>query len=488
MSARRTLGIVVAALACGAGVVPLVLATDHEDARAVWAIFGPLVGWSFIGTGLYARHRRPESRAGVLMILLGFSWFLSALGLSNAPGPYTLGEIVGGLWGALFLHLVMTFPSGRLAPGRDRAIVVAGYLIFTVATVPALLFAGPHELDCDRCPTNVLLVDRNATLAAIFLAVEAALYIALFAIVLVRLVRRWRRTGPLERLELTPVYVFGLLTFLLVTVGQSGAGKAVWWAAFLATAMLPFAFLAGLLRSHVVRLDSELRARLQELRTSRARLVEAGDAERRRLERNLHDGAQARLVAVALMLGHARTRTDGDAELAATLERAIDELKTSLAELRELARGLHPAVLSDRGLEPAVRALAGRSAVPVTVDADGDQRLPAAVEIAAYYVVSEALANVAKYARASAASVTIRRADGRVSVEVCDDGVGGADPEHGSGLRGLADRLEALDGTIAVDSPPGRGTRLQAEIPYADERVGAGTGAPASVTDAPTAG
>jgi signal transduction histidine kinase len=156
----------------------------------------------------------------------------------------------------------------------------------------------------------------------------------------------------------------------------------------------------------------------------------------------------------------------GDSEIATTLDRAIAELRTSLAELRELARGIHPAVLTDQGLERAVSALAARAPVPVRIDADDGERLPVAVEIAAYYVVSEAIANIGKYAQATEATVAIRRADGRVSVDVTDDGIGGADAGQGSGLAGLADRLGALDGTIAVDSPPGHGTRLHAEIPY----------------------
>jgi signal transduction histidine kinase len=359
----------------------------------------------------------------------------------------------------------MSFPSGRLAPGRDRVIVVAGYLIFTVASIPAMLFAGPHELGCDDCPANVLLIRRDPDLANAALAVETLLYVVLFAIVLVRLTLRWRRTGPLERLQLTPVYVSGLLTFLLSTASNAGAGDAVAWASYAATAMLPFAFLAGLLRTHVAALNAELRARLEELRASRARLVEAGDAERRRLERDLHDGAQSRLVSLALLLRQVRTRVDGDPAATALLDRAQDELKTSLAELRELARGIHPAVLTERGLEPALTALAARAPVPVSIDADTGERLPGPVEIAAYFVVSEGLANVAKYAHATEATVAVRRANGRVAVEVADDGIGGADAGRGSGLRGLADRIAALDGTLVVDSPAGRGTRLRVEIP-----------------------
>ncbi|HEX6695436.1 MAG TPA: sensor histidine kinase [Solirubrobacteraceae bacterium] len=279
-------------------------------------------------------------------------------------------------------------------------------------------------------------------------------------------VRRWQRTPPIERPQLTPVYLFSLLTFALVTVARAGAGDAALWPAFIATLLTPFAFLGGLLRSRLVTLDAELRASLAELRASRARIVEAGDAERRRLERDLHDGAQSRLVALKLLLTSARLRAlRGGDDVDAMLGEAIDELDTSLSELRELARGIHPAVLTDHGLEPALQALASRAPVPVEVEADPDERLPGNVESAAYFVVSEALANVAKYAQATEAAVAVRRTDGRVTVDVTDDGIGGADVTRGSGLRGLADRVAALDGTLSLESPVGGGTHLHAEIP-----------------------
>ncbi|HEX5898081.1 MAG TPA: sensor histidine kinase [Solirubrobacteraceae bacterium] len=466
MTASRTRAVVLAALLCGAGVVALMLGSDHQSSKTAWAIFGPAVGWSFIGVGLYAWRRRPESRTGALMVLLGFAWFLAALNFADSPLVYSFAFVLGGLWGAVFLQLIMSFPSGRLAPGRDRTLVIAGYLIFTVASIPAMLFAAPHDLGCDRCPTNVLLTRHDPDLAHIAIGFQVALYVVLFVIVLVRLTLRWRRTGRLQRLQLTPVYACGLLTFLLATAATAGAGDAAGWAVFVATALLPFAFLAGLLRSHVARLDADLRARVVELRASRARLVEASDTERRRLERNLHDGAQARLVGVALLLGHARRRVAADPEeTAGLLDRAMDELRAGLADLRELARGIHPAVLTERGLEPALHALASRAPVPVTIEADGEQRLPAPVEIAAYFVISEALANVAKYAQATEATVAVRRTNGRVTVDVIDDGIGGADAAEGSGLRGLGDRVAALDGTLSLDSPPGEGTRLHVEIP-----------------------
>ncbi|HEY2937368.1 MAG TPA: PAS domain-containing protein, partial [Gaiellaceae bacterium] len=203
-----------------------------------------------------------------------------------------------------------------------------------------------------------------------------------------------------------------------------------------------------------------------ELRRSRSRIVEAQDAERRRLERNLHDGAQQRLVSLSLAIRLAQAKLAGDPHAAEQiLAGASAELALALQELRELARGLHPAVLSDRGLAAALGSLAERSLVPVELVIDTDERLPGPVEVGAFYVVSEALANVAKYAHAGAATVRVRREGGAVLVEVIDDGIGGADPSRGSGLRGLVDRVDSLDGRLEVSSPPGGGTRVAAEIP-----------------------
>jgi PAS domain S-box-containing protein len=205
----------------------------------------------------------------------------------------------------------------------------------------------------------------------------------------------------------------------------------------------------------------------EKLAASRARIVEAGDAERRRLERNLHDGAQQRLVTLSLTLGLLRARLeDGDAGAALTLlERAAEELRYALEELRELARGLHPAVLTERGLGAALETLAHRAPFPVDVVAIPSERLPGQIEAAIYFVVSEALANAAKHARARSVTAGVRREDGLVLVEIADDGRGGADAARGSGLQGLAGRIEALDGRLSVDSPPGRGTVVRAELP-----------------------
>ncbi len=214
------------------------------------------------------------------------------------------------------------------------------------------------------------------------------------------------------------------------------------------------------------RLQAEVQAQLEQVRASRARIVEAGDAERRRLERDLHDGAQQRLVTLSLALGMARDRAAAaDPELGSLIESASKEAREALTELRELARGIHPAVLTETGLTGAIQALVERSPVATTIAAVPDRRYPAAIEATAYFVVSEALANVAKHARADGAQVMIRKFPGRLLVEVSDDGAGGARSEGGSGLRGLADRVASVGGVLRVDSPPGGGTRLEADIP-----------------------
>jgi signal transduction histidine kinase len=212
--------------------------------------------------------------------------------------------------------------------------------------------------------------------------------------------------------------------------------------------------------------NATLAARVDELTASRSRAVDAALAERRRIERDLHDGAQQRLVALAMDLGMARIKMDSDPESArALVDRAHQEAKAAIADIRNLVRGIHPAVLTDRGLDAAISALAGRCPVPVAVIVDLDERPTEAVESAAYFVVAEALTNVAKHSIATEAMVHIRREGERLLVDIVDNGVGGADPTGGSGLAGLADRVAALDGRLMVDSPPGGPTRVRAELP-----------------------
>jgi signal transduction histidine kinase len=209
-----------------------------------------------------------------------------------------------------------------------------------------------------------------------------------------------------------------------------------------------------------------LHERVDDLRGARARIIAAADAERRRIERNLHDGAQQRLVALALTLGMAESRLAADPAAAAPLiAQAREEAQLAVKELRELASGIHPALLSERGLGPALEALAARTPVPTSVDGVPAQRLPAPVESTAYFVTAEALTNVAKYAGATSASISLAIEHGRLRLIIRDDGAGGADPTAGSGLRGLRDRVEAIDGELHIDSPPGLGTTLIAELP-----------------------
>ena len=318
--------------------------------KAAWAIVGPAVRVELRRDGPSAWRRRPGAAPASSWWWFGFAWFLSALHFSDSPVLYSIAFVMSGLWGGVFLHLVMAFPSGRLRPRIDRSLVIAGYLMFTVASVPVMLFAGPHEVGCDMCPANVLLIRATPTsprsrsrarrcCTRLFVASPSALSES--------------ATPPLERLQLTPVYAAALLAFLLVTAGTAGAAdedNPLWWAAFAVTAALPAAFLAGLLRSRIARLDAELRARLEEFRASRARLVEASDTERRRLERNLHDGAQARFVGLALVLGHARRRVDTDPtdpEVGELLDRA-NERAQARAGRASRARARHPPGAADR--------------------------------------------------------------------------------------------------------------------------------------------
>jgi signal transduction histidine kinase len=215
------------------------------------------------------------------------------------------------------------------------------------------------------------------------------------------------------------------------------------------------------------RLQAELRARLEELRGSRARVIDAGQKERQRLERNLHDGAQQRLIALSLELSRLEQRLGADPDAQLRLDQARREIALSLSELRDVAHGIHPAVVSGHGLKVALESIVARAPLPVRLLVELDGRLQEPLEVAAYYVVSESLANIGKHAQATAASVGVCRRNGEIVVEIVDNGIGGADTERGTGLRGLADRVEALGGRLRVWTPTGGGTRVKAEIPCA---------------------
>jgi signal transduction histidine kinase len=222
---------------------------------------------------------------------------------------------------------------------------------------------------------------------------------------------------------------------------------------------------AAITRAMLASRDAELDERLIEVTASRARLVDAFELERRRIERDLHDGAQQRLVALSMSLGLARLDLPPDSPAARQVAAAHEQAKQALAELRELIRGVHPQVLTDRGLPSAIEDAAGRSPVPVTVDVSLPRRLPSPVELTAYFVVCEALANIAKHSQARSAGIRGRIAGGNLVIEVRDDGVGGADPAAGTGLTGLADRIAVADGRLWLSSPPGGPTVLRMEVP-----------------------
>ena len=246
-------------------------------------------------------------------------------------------------------------------------------------------------------------------------------------------------------------FVVGCILLFLVPYVFVGVGRGHAWLARM---------LLGVDR------EAELSARVGQLSESRSRAADASVIELQRIERDLHDGAQQRLVKLSMDLGLAREKMATDPAMAETLiAEAHDEAKRAMAEIRDLARGIHPAVLTDRGLDAAISALAGRCPVPVTVDVCLSERLPSTVESAAYFIVAEALTNVARHSQATEACVILKRDGDLLQIDVVDDGVGGADATRGTGLAGLSDRLAAFDGTLTVNSPNGGPTRVHAELP-----------------------
>ncbi len=271
---------------------------------------------------------------------------------------------------------------------------------------------------------------------------------------------QWRVLGTTyDARELLGRVLFGAAGVLLLFVASWVAGL---------TARADVAMARALLGQ---RESDALRSEVTTLRSTRAAVVDAADAERRRIERDLHDGVQPQLVSLAMNLGLAQRKLDTDPQAASALiGEAHEEAKRAITELRNVIRGVHPAVLAERGLDPALSALAARSPVPVTVDVArelADRRLPATIEAVAYFVVAESLTNVARHAHAESASVIVEAKGDRLVVRISDDGVGGAVPVPGSGLAGLRDRVAAVDGTLTVDSPPGGGTVITVELPCA---------------------
>ena len=562
--------------------VSLVLTSRHESHQAATAVLGVVIGLSYIGIGAWAWLRRPLNRFGLLTATVGFAWLVAGLTESNNDALYTVGAYVGPLYIVAAVQMVLSFPAGRLDTVAQRVIVTAGYLDVLAVRLPYFLLGGDVARTLGGAhPDDAFAVIHKPDLADVFGYTSILVGAICLIATVVLLVRKYRSASVVGRRQQAPMLGVGLLLSGLVVLTAvleiGGAPDPTVTTASLASlacfAVLPYSFLAGLVRSrysragavgelierlndperrqslrealadaladrtlqlvywrpktgrfvtyegHSVelpepgsgravteverdgarigafihdaqildepelvravagsaalaleneRLEAELRARVDELENSRARLLEVSMFERRQLERDLHDGAQQRLVALSLQIGLALRKLEDDPETTRRLlDAAREELRTALEELRELARGIHPAILTDRGLGPALQALAERAPLPVDLEEMPEERMPAPVEAAAYFVVAESLTNISKYAGARHATVRIERSKGFAVVEVRDDGVGGADPATGTGLRGLADRIAALDGRLEVHSPPGEGTLVRANIPCA---------------------
>ncbi|MGY1680730.1 histidine kinase [Geodermatophilus sp. SYSU D01176] len=557
--------------------------TVPADLLAPTLVLDLAVGWSFIGVGLIAWSRRPGSRVGLLMVVLGFAWFGRLVVAIATPAGFVVGMLLNTLHLGVLIHLLVSFPDGRVRTWPQRVVVTISYLLATPADLVLLLLRGVPLLPTEAVPPGgVVITVRGAVQGLTVVGAGSQAFVAVFAASVIALVvRRWRRASAVRRRTAAPAVWGGVGIVAVILAQRVGyllqvppeVAVALAWAANVVLVVWPLALLIALMRSQLdrssvgslmielgsgvpepdrlraalartvhdptlelaywipdegvfvdahgvpvamaaggderavtvverdgepiaalrhdaalvaepelvdavvagagmalqnERLHAEVRAQLREAQASRARLVDAGDAARRRVERDLHDGAQQALVSVALALRLARSQlgTVPTTETAALLDETAAELDTALRELRELARGIYPVLLSDAGLTPALRSLADRSPVPVVLAADDGPRMPTPVEQTCYFVVSEALANAAKHAAASEVRIGIGRRPGHVVVEIADDGVGGADPT-GSGLRGLDDRVAAQGGRLDVHSPAGAGTTVRAEIPCA---------------------
>jgi signal transduction histidine kinase len=559
---------VAAVLAVAAAAASLGLAMAAGTSDPVQVFLMEWVAVPYVTAGVIAWWRRPESRLGPLMVAGGLASAFSGWQLAEASGPYTFGAAFDIVPAALFLHVCLAFPDGRLRSRFERVLVGFAYFSAVGLQLVKLALGGVD-------PANLLDVWRQPDLVS---TVEDIQLLSLSACCLVglRVLARRRRFGrPRRRSIAIVIDSFALALVMIALLFVLGAFdlpgfREVQRVTLFVVGLSPLVFLLGLLDARLARsavgdlmlelrsdpappdlrdalahalrdpsltlaywlpdfqtyvdvngrpvklpdddrrsatlidmngeqvaalvhdaaldderelleavgaaagmslenarLQAELRARVEELRGSRARVIEAGQKERQRLERNLHDGAQQRLIALSLRLSLLEKRLPNEPATKQELDAARRELALSLDELRDVARGIHPAVLSGHGLAVAVESLSAHAPLPVRSTVDVEGRLSERVEVAAYYVVSESLTNIAKHAQATEARVSVERHDSRLVVEVVDDGVGGADTERGSGLRGLADRVEALGGRLRVWTPAGGGTRVRAEIPCA---------------------
>ncbi|CAN5613591.1 sensor histidine kinase [soil metagenome] len=388
--------------------------------------------------------------------VLGVFWFVIlvtviATGFGTVPTLLGILILIGAPFGWMY--------GAKFERGRVRSLL-------------GVSIADPYvRIPKDASKTDKIkarMLDRYTWQDLLYLFLLFPIGIAEFVVAVVML-----SVGPF--LALAPIwYALGgevdidgtSLNNWLFIISMSAAGLLV-------LAAMPYIF-SGIGRGHAwlaQRLlgkdrESELEARVDELTVSRSRALDSAVVDLRRIERDLHDGAQQRLVKLSMDLGLARELMESDPDEAKTLiEEAHDESKRAMQEIRDLARGIHPAVLTDRGLQAAVSALAARSPVPVELNITLDQRIPDRVETAAYFIIAEALTNIARHSQATAATVTIRRFGDLLLIDIEDDGVGGADLDRNGGLAGMRDRAAALEGRVVVESPPGKGTLVHVELP-----------------------
>ena len=530
-----------------------------------------VVSWitvPYLVSGLIAWWRRPVSRLGPLMLAAGFVTPLTLLPFASNAILVSVGELFEVLPAAIYLHVFLAYPTGRLRGTPERFTVVSCYLATLLLTVVKVMLGAQ--------PTNIFTLTTRPEAALRIEQLQFGIICGLLLCGAVQLYLRRRASGRSKRrFAALLVDSFGLALVSLAALSLGGIRPwpgigVVQVVTSLAMGLAPVVFLIGLLDMRLARTDvggllveldrdptldlqaplaralhdpslelaywlpeqdtwadqdgrpivlpsadqrrsirliyrnhepiaalffdpaledeeellnavsaaagialengrlrAELRAKLQELQTSRVRALEAGRRERQRLERNLHDGAQQRLVGISIELGSLENRMTADPQLKQRLARTREEVSASLDQLRDIAHGIYPAVLSGHGLAVALESLTAGAAVPVNLRVGLTDRLPEPVEVAAYYIVSEALANIGKHAQANTATVRVDREADRLVVEVVDDGIGGANIYGGTGLRGLRDRAEVLGGEMLIVNPAGGGSTIRAEIPCA---------------------
>ncbi|OZM81480.1 sensor histidine kinase [Pseudonocardia sp. MH-G8] len=571
----RSLRHAVVQLACVAILLGAVeLAAVAAGPAPIWMnVLVTLTAAAFVGAGALAWLRRPSSDIGAVLTAGGFVWLAADFGNATAPALVAIATITATVPLAVIVHLLVSFPSGRLTGRGARVLVGVAYLTCLVLQAPLYLFADAPA------PYDTLQVAVRPELVSIGGWAQNVVGMAVMAVTAWLLVGRLRAATPPQRRVLAPLYAYSTAAVLLVPLSAIVVAPALGWnpttlyaVQVAGIGLVPIAFVWSLLRGGFARtaeleelgawlgveerghaalrralaetlgdptlqlvfwlpdrgyvdaagtvaaatpvagahrgvseielagarvgaitydraslddpalvatagrvvaiavdrerLTAELLANQEALHRSRQRIVEAGDRERRRIERNLHDGAQQRMMTVAMGLRLTEAHLSGaDPAAGRLLAAAASDLEGAMRELRELARGLHPSLLADTGLAGSLESLAERSAVPVHLSVRLAADLPQAAQIGAYYVVAEALTNAARHSGATRLEVRAATRGRLLHVEVVDDGVGGAAPAPGSGLEGLADRVDALGGRLRITSPAGAGTALVAELP-----------------------